>query len=73
MPFGLKMSQDVFQSKIDQLIEGCVGTTGIADDMIANAETGEEPSPRMPHTIAEIFTHAHLRDFNNRNSWARRS
>ena len=42
MPFGLKMSEDVFQSKIDQLMEGCVGTTGIADDMIVYAETEEE-------------------------------
>ena len=24
----------------------------------------------MPHTLAEIFTHAHLLDFKNRNSWA---
>ena len=36
------MSQDVFQSKIDQLMEGCVGTTGIADDMIVYIETEEE-------------------------------
>ena len=42
MPFGLKMSQDVFKSKIDQLMEGCVGTTGIADDIIVYAETEEE-------------------------------
>ena len=42
MPFGLKMSQNVFQSKIDQLMEGCVWTTGIADDMIVYAETEEE-------------------------------
>ncbi|GFR78203.1 enzymatic polyprotein [Elysia marginata] len=25
MPFGLKMSQDIFQSKIDQTFEGCSG------------------------------------------------
>ena len=47
MPFGLKTSQDVFQSKIDQLIEGCVGTTGIADDMIVYAETEEEHDRRL--------------------------
>ena len=27
-------------------------------------------SPRMPHTLGEIFTHAQLLDFKNRNSWA---
>ena len=47
MPFGLKMSQGVFQSKIDQLMEGCVGTTGIADDMIVYAETEEERDQRL--------------------------
>ena len=26
----------------------------------------------MPHTLSEIFTHAHLVDFKNRNSWAGR-
>ncbi|GFO05976.1 Pol polyprotein [Plakobranchus ocellatus] len=30
MPFGLKMSQDIFQSKIDQTFEGCSGVIGIA-------------------------------------------
>ena len=27
-------------------------------------------SPRMPHTLGEIFTHAQSLDFKNRNSWA---
>ena len=49
MPFGLKMSQDVFQSKIDQLMEGCVGTTGIADDMIVYIETEEETHRHHRH------------------------
>ena len=47
MLFGLKMSQVVFQSKIDQLMVGCVGTTGIADDMIVYAETEEEHDRRL--------------------------
>ena len=32
MPFGLKMSQDIFQ-KIDQTCEKCKGAVGIADDI----------------------------------------
>ena len=28
----------------------------------------QTPSPRMPHTLGEIFTHAQLLDFKNRNS-----
>ena len=27
-------------------------------------------SPRMPHTLGEIFAHAQLLNFKNRNSWA---
>ncbi len=30
MPFGLRMSQDVLQAKIDQTFEGCEGTIEIA-------------------------------------------
>ena len=36
MPFGLKMSQDVFQKKTDQAFENCKGTkgtAGIAEDI----------------------------------------
>ena len=34
MPFGLRMSQDVFQARIDQLVEGLTGVIGIADDIV---------------------------------------
>ena len=33
MPFGLIMSQDIFQKKIDQTYEKCKGAAGIADDI----------------------------------------
>ncbi|XP_029648387.1 uncharacterized protein K02A2.6-like [Octopus sinensis] len=33
LPFGLKVSQDVFQSQIDETYEGCKGAIGIADDI----------------------------------------
>ena len=33
MPFGLRMSQDIFQKKIDQTYEKCKGGVGIADDI----------------------------------------
>ena len=42
MPFGLKMSQDVFQAKIDQTFEGCEGVIGIADDIVIYGTTEEE-------------------------------
>ena len=42
MPFGLKMSQDVFQLKIDQTFEGCEGTFGIADDIVSFGKSEQE-------------------------------
>ena len=42
MPFGLNMSQDIFQAKIDQTFEGCRGVLGIADDIVISGPTEEE-------------------------------
>ncbi|XP_029653414.1 uncharacterized protein K02A2.6-like [Octopus sinensis] len=33
LPFGLKVSQDVFQRQIDETYQGCKGAIGIADDI----------------------------------------
>ncbi|XP_029652389.1 uncharacterized protein K02A2.6-like [Octopus sinensis] len=33
LPFGLKVSQDVFQCRIDETYQGCKGAIGIADDI----------------------------------------
>ena len=42
MPFGLVMSQDVYQSRIDQIVEQCPGVVGIADDMVVYGRNEEE-------------------------------
>ena len=42
MPFGLVMSQDVFQQKMDQFLERCPGTVGIADDIVVFGRTEKE-------------------------------
>ena len=34
MPFGMKMSQDVFQIQMDRILEQCPGVIGIHDDVI---------------------------------------
>ena len=39
MPFGLKMSQNIFQKKIDQTYEKCKGAVGIANDIQVLAVT----------------------------------
>ena len=36
------MAKDVFQHQIDQLIEGCPGVTGIADDSVVIGRTEEK-------------------------------
>ena len=47
MPFGLKMSQDVFQARIDQTFEGCSGVTGIADDIVTYGTSDEDHDLNM--------------------------
>ena len=47
MPSGLKMSQDVFQTKIDQTFEGCEGVVGIADDIVVFGKTTKEHDRNM--------------------------
>lgn len=56
MPFGLKMSQDVFQSKIDQTFEGCSGVTGIADDIVVSGTTEEEHNRNLHGMIMRCQT-----------------
>ena len=47
MPFGLRISQDVFQTKIDQTFEGSEGVVGIADDIVVFEKTTEEHDRNM--------------------------
>ena len=42
MPFGMKMSQDVFQIQMDQILEQCPGVIGIYDDVIIYRYTRED-------------------------------
>ena len=49
LPFGLVCSQDIFQKKMDQILEECQGCIGIPDDITVHG-----------HTEAEHDTH--LRD-----------
>ena len=44
----------------------------ISTDSFLPPSSSVVSSPRMAHTLAEIFTHAQLLDFENRNSWAGR-
>jgi transposase InsO family protein len=42
MPFGLVMSQDVFQQHMDRILEKCPGTIGIADDVVVYGRDDSE-------------------------------
>ena len=42
MPFGMKMSQDVFQIQMDRILEQCPGVIGIHDDVIIYGYTWED-------------------------------
>ena len=39
LPFGLACSQDVFQKRMDQILEECEGYIGIADDVTIHGHT----------------------------------
>ena len=40
--FGLNVTQDIFQARMDQILEGLAGVTGIADDVSVFGATEEE-------------------------------
>ena len=42
MPFGMKMSQDVFQIQMDRILEQCPGAIGIHNDVIIYGYTRED-------------------------------
>ena len=42
LPFGLVCSQDIFQKKMDQILEECQGCIGITDDITIHCHTEAE-------------------------------
>ena len=50
-PFGLKMSQDIYQQKMDQILEDCEGAIGISDDVCIYGKTIEEHNRRLKKTM----------------------
>ena len=42
MPFGAKMSQDVFQMKMDLIMEKCPGVISIHDDIVICGASEED-------------------------------
>ena len=56
MPFGLRMSQDVFQFKIDETYRNYPGATGIADDITVHGKdaTYQKPDPEKVRAIQNM-------------------
>ena len=55
MPFGAKMSQDIFQLRMDAILEQCPGVIGIHDDIVIFGTSNEDhdcqsdqPNERLP-------------------------
>lgn len=55
LPFGLSVSQDIYQIKMDQILEQCPGTLGISDDICVYGKT-EEEHDRNLKTLMEVAT-----------------
>ena len=53
LPFGLSVSQDIFQMKMDQILEQVDGAIGIADDVVVYAESEEEHN-KILHRFMQI-------------------
>ncbi|XP_022099493.1 uncharacterized protein LOC110984016 [Acanthaster planci] len=53
LPFGLKVSQDIFQEKMDMILEQCPGTLGIADDVAVFGATVEEHDKHL-HNLMHV-------------------
>ena len=47
LPFGLNVSQDVFQRKVDETYDPCEGTIGISDDITVHGKGAEHHDQRL--------------------------
>ena len=51
MPFDLRMSQDIFQFKIDEMYRDCQGAIGIADDVTVYGTNDKENDLHLHETM----------------------
>ena len=57
LPFGLCVSQDIFQQKMDFILEKCPGTVGIADDIAVHGPTEEEHDANLHNLMLVAREH----------------
>ena len=51
MPFGAKMSQDVFQMKMDLIVERCLGVISIHDDIVVYGVSQEDHNANLVNLL----------------------
>ena len=54
LPFGLRVSQDIFQARMDEILEGLSGVVGIADDVAVFGATEAEHN----HNLLKLMERA---------------
>ena len=57
LPFGLKVSQDFFQEKMDLILSGCTGTMNIADDIIVFGRDVKDHDRNLHGLMAKAEAH----------------
>ena len=53
LPFGLSAYQDIFQSRMDMILEQCDGAEGIADDVVVYGATEDEHDKNL-HQLMNV-------------------
>ena len=53
LPFGLIVSQDIFQSRMDQHIDGLTGVVSIADDIVVFGENEEDHDRNLTNLMKQ--------------------
>ena len=51
LPFGLNFNQDVFQERMDFILEYCPGTIGIADDVGVFGKDKQQHDENLRHLM----------------------
>ncbi len=54
LPYGLKSSQDVFQRKLDECLEGLDGVVAIVDDVIVHGRTRQEHDKNLRNALRRM-------------------
>ena len=55
MPFGAKMSQDVFQMKMDLIMERCSGVISIHDDIVVYGVSDEDHGANLINLLNVVL------------------